>query len=195
MEGKVQKKQDEDTVKSTFYADIINKLIDYVKRHEITQVVLASPAFWKEELLKELKDKDIKKIITQATCSSADETAINEILKRQEIKEVLKKDRIAKEINLVESLLVEISKKKLAAYGYNETASAVQAGAAKELLLTDTFIRDMREKNEYENVDALLKTVEKMKGKIHIIDSEHDGGKKLDGLGGIGALLRYQVTY
>jgi len=32
-----------------------------------------------------------------------------------------------------------------------------------------------------------------MKGKITVISSEHDGGQKLAGLGGIGALLRYKL--
>jgi stalled ribosome rescue protein Dom34 len=33
------------------------------------------------------------------------------------------------------------------------------------------------------------------KGEIHIISSEFDAGKKLDGLGGIGAILRYKMNY
>ena len=45
-----------------------------------------------------------------ATCSSVDKTGINEVLKRPEIKEALKQDRITKEISLVEELLAEISK-------------------------------------------------------------------------------------
>ena len=40
-----------------------------------------------------------------------------------------------------------------------------------------------------------MRTVESMQGKVHIISSEHDGGKKLDGLGGLGALLRYKTNY
>jgi protein pelota len=38
-----------------------------------------------------------------------------------------------------------------------------------------------------------MRTVESNSGKIHIISREHEGGKKLDGIGGIGAILRYKV--
>ncbi len=40
-----------------------------------------------------------------------------------------------------------------------------------------------------------MRTIDSMKGQVHIISSEHEGGKKLDGLGGLGALLRYKLNY
>ena len=41
----------------------------------------------------------------------------------------------------------------------------------------------------------MLNLVESMRGTINIISSDNDAGKKLDGLGGIGALLRYKLNY
>jgi protein pelota len=40
-----------------------------------------------------------------------------------------------------------------------------------------------------------MKTAEQTKAEIYIISSEHEGGKKLDGLGGMGAILRYKLNY
>ena len=40
-----------------------------------------------------------------------------------------------------------------------------------------------------------MKIVDKTKGEIEIISSEHEGGKKLDGLGGIAAILRFKLSY
>jgi len=40
-----------------------------------------------------------------------------------------------------------------------------------------------------------MKNTESMKGTVNIIGSDHDGGKKLDGLGGMGAILRYKLNY
>ena len=65
----------------------------------------------------------------------------------------------------------------------------------KTLLITDNYIHDMKRTNMYGKVDHLLKNAEASKGEIHIISSEHDGGKKLDGLGGISAILRYRMNY
>jgi protein pelota len=195
LKGEVAKKDFEVKSKGSFYMDIINLLEEYIKRYNIKNIILASPAFWKEELLKQTKDKELKKMIVQATCSSVDKNAINEILKRPEIKEVLKQDRISKEIKLVEDLFVEISKQGNSAYGIKEVKQAAEAGAVKELLITDSFIKKKREEQQYEEIDNLMKTVDQMKGGLHIISSEHEGGKKLDGLGGIAAILRFRLSY
>ncbi|MBW2993715.1 mRNA surveillance protein pelota [Candidatus Woesearchaeota archaeon] len=194
IKGDVQKKAVEQKVKSTFYLDVIKKTQDYSKKYKIQHIILASPAFWKEDLMKQLKDDELKQKITLATCSSVNKTAINEVLKRPEIQEVLKKDRIAKEIALVEQLLGEISKNENASYGIKETKLAADAGAIKILLITDRLIKTAREKQQYSKLDSIMKTTDNMKGEIHIISSDHEAGKKLDGLGGIGAILRYKIN-
>lgn len=192
--GDVQKKGVEEK-ESSFYKDIIKKIEDYVERYEIVKIVIASPAFWKEELMKNLKDDELKQKITLATCSSADESSINEVLKRPELQQVLKEERVAKEQNLVEELLQEISKNGLAAYGLNETENAANASAVKILLITDDFIQKTREEGNYQKVDSVMRIVEKTRGDVVIISSEHDGGKKLNGLGGIAGLLRFKLSY
>ena len=40
-----------------------------------------------------------------------------------------------------------------------------------------------------------MRFVEQVKGEIHIISSDHEGGQKLDGLTGIAALLKYKLEY
>ena len=36
--------------------------------------------------------------------------------------------------------------------------------------------------------------VENMKGEVMVISSEHEGGKQLESLGGMAAMLRYEVS-
>jgi len=194
IKGEVQKKEERVVAKGSFYEDIVKLLHEYSSRYKTDDIIVASPAFWKEELLKHI-DADLKKKITLATCSSVGKNAINEILKRPETKEVLKKDRIAKEENMVEELFTEISKQNLAAYGIRETEKAANAGAVEKLLITDKLINKKRQEGKYEKLDSIMKTVDETKGEIHIISSEHEAGKKLDGLGGIGAILRYKLQY
>ena len=136
---------------------------------------------------------ELKRKIITATCSSADKTAFDEVLKRPEVETALKESRIVEEMSLVEDLLKEIMKDGLAKYGLDEVDNAVNLGAVKTLLITDSFIRKTREDNAFERIENLLKKVESMKGKVIIISFEHGGGKKLDGLGGIAALLRYKL--
>lgn len=195
IKGDVNKKAVEEKAKSSFYNEIISQIKEYDQRYSLSKIILASPIFWKEELIKELKDSNLKKKIIQATCSSADENGINEVLKRPETQEALKQDRISQEINVVEELLKEIAKNNLATYGLKQTKEAVEAGAVRTLLITDNFIKKQREKENYKQIDYILRNTESMKGNVIIISSDHEGGKKLDGLSGIAAILRYKLNY
>lgn len=196
IEGRVQKKrmQDKTIKEKEFYEDLIKKIQEYVKRYDIEYLIIASPAFWKDELFKELKKKDFEtaKKVTLATCNSFGKNAINEILKRDEVKQVLKHDRIVRETNLVEELLGEIKKGGTAAYGMKQTSEAAEAGSVKILLITNKFLQKTREEEKYRELERVMKMVEKSKGSIIIISDEHEGGKKLQGITGIGAILRYK---
>jgi len=197
--GKVQKKgvEDKSLKDKEFYGQIISALEEYVQRYGIEFIVLASPAFWKDDLMKVLKQKNasLASKVTLATCNAFGKNAINEVLKRPEVKSVLKQERVVKETVLVEELLVEIAKNNLGVYGLEQTKSAAEAGAVKTLLVTDKFIHDMREKGKYDKLDYIMKLVDQTKGDIFIISEEHDAGKKLHGLGGVGGILRYKLNY
>lgn len=195
IEGEVQKKREENIKKENFYLAVIKKMQEYVERYSIKQVILASPAFWKEDLMKEIKEPELKQKIIPATCSSATKNGIEEVIKRPEVKQALKEERAAKEMLKVEELFTEIAKNNLAAYGIEETENAAVMGAVKDLLVTDSLIQKSRMENFYKRIEDIMKTVEKTKGGIEIISSEHEGGKKLDGLGGIGAILRFKMSY
>jgi len=195
IKGKVNKKSIEEKSEGRFYDEIIEKIDEYVKRYKIIKVVLASPAFWKDELMKEMKDEELKKRILLATCNAIGKNGIDEVLRRPEVNAALHEDRITREIGLVEELLNEISKNNLAAYGLRDTENAVNMGAVRALLVTDSLIQKAREKGDYGKIDNMMRIVDSMKGSVNIISSEHDGGKKLDGIGGIAAILRYKLNY
>ncbi len=189
VNGTVQKGGDD------FYSQIITSLEEYNKRYNLDNIIIASPSFWKDNFMKFLKNHELKKKIFTATCSSVTKNAIDEVLKRDEIKQVMKKDRATKEAVLVEQLFLEISKSANAAYGLLEVLEVAEAGAIERLLLTDIFIQKTRANNNYYRIEKVMKQVESMRGDVTIISGENDAGKKLDGLGGIGAILRYKLNY
>jgi len=195
IKGQVQKKSDLEKTKGNFYKDVLKKIEECEQRFNINQIILASPAFWKEDLMKENTNTDLKKKIILATCSSVDKNGIHEVLKRPEVNEALKQDRFANEIRLVDELLIQISKDNLATYGLKYVKNAADAGAVEKLLITDSLIEELREKNKYKELDDMMQQVESTKGSVIIISSENDGGKKLNGLSGIAALLRYKLNY
>jgi len=195
LQGDVQRKRATTTSKGNFYENIIKQLEEYNDRYKLDTIILASPSFWKEELFKVLKNDALKKKIIQATCSSCDERAIDEVLKRDEVRQALLAERTSREILVVDQLLTEISKKGKATYGLSNTEESAASGAIEKLLITTQFIHKHREEKTFSRIESILKTVDKQKGTIIIINSEHTGGKRLDGLGGIGAILRYQLNY
>jgi protein pelota len=194
VEGEVQKKEEKAVAKGSFYQEIINLLEEYSNRYKVNNIIVASPVFWKEELMRHIKDENLKKKVVLAACSSVTKNAVDEVLKRPEVREVLKQVRIAKELNLVDEFLRELAKKQAVAYGIKEVANASELGAVRTLLVTDSFIHNIREKENYSELDRIMRSVDKAKGEIHIISSEHESGKKIDGLGGICAILRYSIT-
>ena len=196
LEGEVQEKAYPLVKKSaTFYADIVKRLQEYVARLSIEYIVLASPAFWKEDLMKELEKKapELKNKVTLATCNATGKNAMNEVLKRDEVRKLLKNERVIKEIALVEDLFSEIGKEGNAVYGLEQTKAAADAGAVKILLVTDELIHELRQQEHYDKLDTVMKAVEQAQGEIHIITTEHDAGEKLQGLTGVAAITRYKL--
>jgi protein pelota len=195
IKGKVTKKAVQEKVKETFYESIVDQLEQYDKRFELDKIILASPAFWKEDLYKVLGNQKLKEKIIQATCSGVDETAIAEVLKRKETQEALRQERVSREMSIVEELFSKIAKQGPAAYGMKETAIAAEAGAVEHLLVTDKIIQKAREADKFAALDKIMKQVDRAKGKVWIVSTEHEGGKRLEGLGGIGAILRYKMSW
>lgn len=195
--GNVEKKGLDEKRESTFYADIVKQVAEYVSRYKIEHIIIGSPAFWKEELMKELKKKhpELASKVTLATCCESGREGLNEILKRDEVKTVLQQQRVSKEMRLVDELLAGISKESLAAYGMKDVKEASEAGAVKTLLVADSLIQKLRQDKKFEPLDYIMRLVDKSKGEIVLVSSEHGGGKELLGLGGIGAILRYKMKY
>ncbi|MFH0868602.1 MAG: mRNA surveillance protein pelota [archaeon] len=157
-------------------------------------IVLASPIFWKENLLAALKEKNpsiVKKIKLEGV-STGTKRALTELINRGVLEKILKSSQIQKEFELVEMLMTEIAKKGLAVYG-KAVIPAVEAGAVKILLFTDRVIEKAREKEQFAEFEKLIDAVEQQRGEVHIISTDHEAGEKLDALGGIAALLRFKI--
>lgn len=188
LKGDVQKKEEQNVSKGNFYKEIVKQIEEYVTRLEIHNIIIASPAFWKEYLLKELPE-DLKKKTVSATISGVDNSSFSELLKRNELKKVLENERTSKELNAIDQILSAIEKDK-ACYGIKETKQKVVQGATSKLFVSENLLKEMKEKEKYPEIDRLLKDAENIKTKILIISGK-ESSKKLDGLGGIAGLLRW----
>jgi len=188
LKGDVQKKDFEEK-KGNFYSEIAKEIKSLDTKNSFSSIIIASPAFWKEYLIKEI-DESIRKKSILATCSSIDERTINEILKRPELRSVLEKDRSAREIIAVDNLLDAIRKDE-AAYGLKNVDDKVSAGNALKLLISENLIRKLREEKKYSAIDNIMNAAEDSGAEIIIISTD-DSAKKLDGISGIGAIQRWK---
>ncbi len=68
-----------------------------------------------------------------------------------------------------------------------ETKNAINSGAVSELLILDTKVAS-------EDMGDAMDMVENMKGEVMVVSSEHEGGKQLESLGGMAAILRYEIS-
>ncbi|MBI2666942.1 mRNA surveillance protein pelota [Candidatus Woesearchaeota archaeon] len=193
LQGDVTNKRTLTEVKKDFHQELISLIETYTQRYIPEKIILASPAFYKEILFQKINNVDLKKQIVLASCSDVSEAAFGEVMKRQELQTVLRESRIREEELLIDELLREINKEHLAVYGWKETQEAVFAGAVGKLLVTDNFVKKKRTEGAYAELDLILKSVDKLDGKIFLLSSNNNAGKKLDGIGGIAALLRYKI--
>lgn len=197
IEGEVEKKDEKVNLKSEFFEELVKTLKEYIDKFAVNYVILASPAFWKDDVMKIIKKKysGLVPKITLATCSDTGKVGVDEVLKRDEVKAVLQKDRTSREVNLVEELLAQIAKDNLAVYGFDQVKGAVAAKAVSKLLVVDELIQKLRMENRFKELESLMHAVDKAGGEVHIISVSNDGGRKLKGIGGIGAVLRYKLNY
>ena len=191
--GAVEKKDYKLNLKNDFYQEVFENIKIYYERFKPKKIIIGSPAFWKDELYKKINIKEIKDKILLTTCYSHGKNSINEILKSNEVKKIIEEDNVIKEQELVEKLLKNISKNEKYSYGFESIKNAIEIGAVSILLVTSDFLKIKKKDNSFDELEELMSLVEELKGEVHIISSFHDAGRKLDGLGGAGGILRYDL--
>lgn len=182
---------DRESEESEFYNDICSTINNLIQRKNIPRAIIAGPGFTKKEIYEKIKEKysEITRKIHLGSTSTGGRSGLNEIIRRGIVKRVSEKDRISLETELIEEMIRRITKNGLATYGEEEVKKAVELGAVEKLLLTDKTLRGNRLEME-----KILNKVRKKGGEVMILSTEHEAGRQLMNLGGIGALLRFKTS-
>jgi protein pelota len=127
------------------------------------------------------------------------------------VEQLRKEERLTREVALMDQLMAEISKDEggKAVYGYEEVKKALEYGAIESLMVCDEKLMAFEEgegegprergkgltaKGEgREEIERLLERVERERGEIVVFSTEFEPGKRLKGLGGVAALLRFPI--
>jgi len=170
---------------SKYFAELLKK----IKELNLEKVIIAGPGFTKNEFRDYLEGKGEKMEAVIEATNSVGVTGLNELVKRGIIDKVVRETLLSEESRKVEEAMIQLSKgNELIEYGRKEVGKAIEAGAVKELLVSDEKLFEERGKAE-----RLMERVEEMGGKVHLISSQHEAGKQLQGMGGLIALLRFKV--
>ena len=170
-----------------FYESIIDSINKF---DSIQNIIIAGPGFYKNDFYDYIKDKHkdlASKSIIEST-GTGGRVGIHEVLKKGTVEKLTVENRVASEMGAINGLLEEIAQNSSkVAYGLTETTNAINLGAVEKLFILDKMVAT-------NNLGQQMDMVENMKGEVMVISSEHDGGKQLESLGGIAAILRYALS-
>ena len=191
IKGSVSGKRIVDKNRQKNIIEFYEKVIDSITKFDsIQNIVIAGPGFVKNDFYDYLKDKhsDLAKISIVESTGAGGRNGIAEVLKKGTVEKLTSENRVAQEMAAMENLFTQIGKNSSkVAYGIKETKHAVNLGAVSQLLVLDTQVPK-------DDMGETMDMVENMKGEVLVISSQHDGGKQLESLGGVAALLRYEIV-
>ena len=174
-----------DTVNS-YFGEIISILKTISKIG--ADLVIVGPGFTREYFVKHGREKN-PELFTKYYAHNTGHAGMNgiqEAIKTGIVKQITQENRVVFETEQVEKLFEEIRKNGLASYGFLEVEQALKSGAVERLLITDKLIRT-------EKGVRLLDIAKQKNSSFTIINTMHDAGKKIDGIGGVGAILRFKI--
>lgn len=175
--GKMYKSEEELENFQKEVASILNRISD-------RKIVLAGPGFQKESIYEQLNEETKEKTLVKDT-SVIGKTGLQEAIKRGALKEITKRSRISKETQDIEEMLERLKKDEKIALGKDEISKMAELGAIEKLLATKEALD---EHPELEN------KVEQNGGSVEIIHTDHEAGQRLENLGGMAALLRFEAN-
>ena len=194
LPGKVDLERREEA-KASFF----RSCTDFLRRiwaENQTMIAIVGPGYMKEEFAKHLMQKvpELSKSVTSvASTSSGGVAGLYEALRSGVLANVTKKIRAIEETRTVEEVFSRLGMGSgNVSYGLEDVVKAAEYGAVDVVLVSDSTLGAASDE-ERRRIENLMKEIERKKGRIMIISTSHEAGEKLFSLGGVAALLRFQI--
>ncbi|KAH8601286.1 eRF1 domain 1-domain-containing protein [Bisporella sp. PMI_857] len=190
-----------------FYQTTLETLLRHVDITEPRPLLLASSGFtaagFQKYVLDEATRTGNKKILANKSnflvvhSSSGHVHSLNEVLKSPEVLAKLRDTKYAKETQVMDDFMTLLRLDDGRAwYGPTEVEKAVEKGAVGPgggtLLINNSLFRS-QEIGVRKRWVALVDRVREGGGEARILSSDHESGKRLEGLGGIAAILTFPI--
>lgn len=151
-------------------------------------LVVAGPGFVKEEFAARLRQLDpaLGARTLLAETRRVGRGAVQEAIGDGVLERLAGDASLAREVTLMDEVVRRIATDGPVAYGMAETRRAVEYGAAEQVLVLDRLLRDRA-------AQSLMEEAERLGAAVAVLSSEFEPGERLDGLGGVAAILRYRL--
>ena len=191
-----------------FFQTTLDTLLRQIDLSESKPILLASPGFTAASFQKFIVDTATstgnKPLLAHKSnfivvhASSGHLHSLNEVLKSPEVLVRLKDTKYARETRLMDEFMTSLRKDDGRAwYGPKEVEQAVEKGAVGRgggvLLISNSLFRaqDVAVRRRWVGLVDKVKDVEG--GEVRVLSSEHESGKRLEGLGGVAAILTFPL--
>jgi protein pelota len=120
----------------------------------------------------------------------AGEDGIMVFLRSSPLKEVMGSSKISIVSNILDNIMLQVNRgEEKYAMGFSEVSAAIKMKSVDSLVFSNSIFKDLKE----EDIINLLNIAETYGANVYAVDSSTDIGLRVSALGGIIALLRYQI--
>ena len=178
-----------------FFGQLAKVIEENLNKYQIKLIMVVGPGFTKEKFAEYLQSHvpTTRGKVKTESATSAEESAIYEVLRKGSLQAFLQNQRVVYETDLIEEVLRRIGKsQQTLTFGIQEARQAAQFGAIEKFLISDVKFRECQGE-ERQKLEELLNTIESKNGKIEIVSSLHPAGEQLLKMSGFIGLLRFKV--
>ncbi len=152
-------------------------------------LIIAGPGFIKDDFVRAIKAKNhpaAEKAIVVET-RRIGRGAVQDVIGKGALEKLIDDIQLSREVKMMDEVLLRISQDGAVAYGRAEVRAAIGFGAAEQVLIADTLLRD-------HEIIAMIENAESMRASVVVLSSSFEPGERLVALGGVAALLRYKMS-
>lgn len=153
-------------------------------------LIIAGPGFIKDDFVSYAKNRSCPGIDRAVVVETRriGRGAVQEVVGKGALEKLMDDIQLAREVKLMDEVLLRISREGAVAYGMKEVGEAIGYGAAEQVLIVDSLLRDAQ-------VTRIIEEAEAMRASVVVLSSAFEPGERLAALGGIAALLRYALVH
>ncbi|MGZ5511708.1 MAG: mRNA surveillance protein Pelota, partial [Nitrososphaeraceae archaeon] len=120
----------------------------------------------------------------------AGEDGVMVFLRSSSLKEVMSSSKISFVSAILDNIMLQVSRgEEKYVMGFREVDEAIKLKSVESLVFSNSIFKDLKE----EQIINMLNTAETYGANVYAVDSSTDIGLRVSALGGIVALLRYQI--